>query len=154
MPLENSGGRREEKNCFADKNITPGDYFLFAVREMDPDTQRKIVEAVLDILRKSNMEEMTEFKVRLEASNRLGFDLSENERKGIVRSVVENFLLFHVEDEGGKGKEADSNDREKTKGLVQEEKKQESRLDKEVSEGGERVICKVSKRHSVWFLLN
>lgn len=121
---------------------------------MDPDTRRKIVEAVLDILRKSNMEEMTEFKVRLEASNRLGLDLSENERKGIVRSVVENFLLFHVEDEGGKGKEADSNDREKTKGLAQEEKKQESRLDMEVSEGGERVICKVSKRHSVWFLLN
>lgn len=116
---------------------------------MDPETRRKIEETVLDILRKANVEEMTEFEVRLAASKRLGIDLLETERKGLVRSVVENFLLSTMEDEGeggGEGKQADSNVREETKEVVQEEEEeQETRLKKEVNGGGDRVVCKVTK---------
>jgi hypothetical protein len=117
---------------------------------MDPETRRKIEETVLDILTKANVEEMTEFEVRLAASKRLGIDLFEPQRKGLVRSVVENFLLSTMEDEegrGGDGKLADSNVREETKEVVQEEEEeeQETRLKKEVNDGGDRVVCKVTK---------
>ncbi|CAK8537134.1 unnamed protein product [Lathyrus sativus] len=45
---------------------------------MDPETRRKVEEMVLDILRKANIEEATEFTVRLAASERLGIDLSDS----------------------------------------------------------------------------
>jgi hypothetical protein len=115
---------------------------------MDPETRRKIEETVLDVLRKANVEEMTEFEVRLAASKRLGIDLLETERKGLVRSVVENFLLSTMEDEEGAGerKEADSNLHEETKEVVQEEEEeQDTRLKKGVTDGGDRVVCKVTK---------
>lgn len=115
---------------------------------MDPETRRKIEETVLDILRKANVEEMTEFEVRLAASKRLGIGLLETERKGLVRRVVENFLLSTMEDEegGGERKEADSNLHEETKEVVQEEEEeQDTRLKKEVTDGGDRVVCKVTK---------
>jgi hypothetical protein len=114
---------------------------------MDPETRRKIEETVLDVLRKANVEEMTEFEVRLAASKRLGIDLLETERKGLVRSVVENFLLSTMEDEegGGEREEADSNLHEETKEVVQEEEEQDTRLKKEVTDGGDRVVCKVTK---------
>lgn len=117
---------------------------------MDPETRRKIEETVLDILRKANVEEMTEFEVRLAASKRLGIDLFEPQRKLLVRSVVENFLLLTMEDEeggGGDGKQAHSNVREETKEVVQEEEEEEqdTRLKKEVNDGGDRVVCKVTK---------
>ncbi|KAE7999352.1 hypothetical protein FH972_003792 [Carpinus fangiana] len=121
---------------------------------MDPETRRKIEETVLDILRKANVEEMTEFEVRLAASKRLGIDLFEPQRKGLVRSVVENFLLSTMEDEegrGGDGKLADSNVREETKEVEQEEEdeEQETRLKKEVNDGGDRVVCKLSNKRRV-----
>ncbi|KAJ7962593.1 RNA polymerase II transcriptional coactivator KELP-like protein [Quillaja saponaria] len=113
---------------------------------MEPETRRKIEDTVIDILNKSNMEEMTEFKVRATASEWLRIDLSSLEKKGIVRSVVESYLLGNVEDKG-KDKEGELSVQEQTQEAVREE--QEARPKKEVNEDGDRVMCQLSNRRSV-----
>ena len=61
---------------------------------MDEEERGKIEKTVVDILRNSNLDHITEFKLRLQASKRLGIDLFENDlRKSFVRTVLENFLL-------------------------------------------------------------
>lgn len=95
---------------------------------MDSESRRKIEGTVLDILRKTSLDEMTEFKVRVAASERLGIDLSDIDHKSFVRGVVENFLLSAA------APESEPPD-------VREE--QDTRLKKEANEDGERVICKV-----------
>ncbi|KFK31872.1 hypothetical protein AALP_AA6G169500 [Arabis alpina] len=54
--------------------------------------KEKIKNTVLEILKESDMTEMTEFKVRKLASERLGIDLSEKSHKAYVRTVVDSFL--------------------------------------------------------------
>uniref|UniRef100_A0A2N9IN53 Uncharacterized protein n=1 Tax=Fagus sylvatica TaxID=28930 RepID=A0A2N9IN53_FAGSY len=97
--------------------------------EMEDETQRKIEETVVNILRTSKMEDITEFKVRLEASKQLGINLFQNERKGFVRSVVEKFLLEEVEEE--------DDDWPKHKEAAKRK------------QNGERVICKLSNKKLV-----
>lgn len=101
---------------------------------MDSESRRKIEDTVLDILRKTNLEEMTEFKVREVTSERLGIDLSDTEHKSFVRSVIERFLLSAPEPEVNAREELMETN-------VQEE--QGTRSKKEVNEDGHRVICKV-----------
>ncbi|KAJ7951313.1 RNA polymerase II transcriptional coactivator KELP-like protein [Quillaja saponaria] len=113
---------------------------------MEPEILRKIEQTVVDILMKSNMEEMTEFMVRVMASERLGIDLSDSEHKGFVRSVVESYLLGNVEEEG-KEKVGEPNVQEQTRQAVQEDK--EPRPKKEMNEDGDRVICQLSNRRSI-----
>ena len=61
---------------------------------MDEEEREKIEKTVVDILRNSNLDHITEFKLRLQASKHLGIDLFENDlRKAFVRTVLENFLL-------------------------------------------------------------
>lgn len=97
---------------------------------MEAETRKKIEETVLKILKKSNLKEDTEQKIRSAASEELKIDLSSMESKILVRSVVEAFLVS-------------------PKGVVQEHPKQEKRLpmkiNKEVDDGVERVICEVSR---------
>ena len=59
---------------------------------MDEETQKKVESTVLEILRGSDMESLTEFKVRTAAADRLGIDLSIPDRKRFVRRVVEGYL--------------------------------------------------------------
>ncbi|CAL9232677.1 unnamed protein product [Arabidopsis halleri] len=56
-------------------------------------TIQKIEEAVKGILREADMDQMTEFKLRIDASAKLGFDLSGTDHKKLVRDVLEAFLL-------------------------------------------------------------
>ncbi|XP_050385932.1 uncharacterized protein LOC126802358 [Argentina anserina] len=95
---------------------------------MEPESRRKIEETVVDILRNTSLDEMTEFKVRAAASERLGVDLSDLDRKSFVRGVVESFLISAAESVG-----------EET----------EARLKKAANEDGERVICKLSNKRNV-----
>lgn len=60
---------------------------------MESETRRKIEETVAEILSNANLEETTEYKLRLAASERLGIDLSGPEARNLVRIAVENFLL-------------------------------------------------------------
>lgn len=107
---------------------------------MDPEIGKKIEETVLDVLRKANLQETTEFKVRLVASARLGMELSAKEYKSFVRRLVENFLLSTPQQE-----EAHQNVPEDTKEVVRHEQ-EEPWVKKEVEqqyEDKERVICEV-----------
>ncbi|XP_010422750.1 PREDICTED: uncharacterized protein LOC104707981 isoform X1 [Camelina sativa] len=55
--------------------------------------EQKIEETVKGILREADMDQMTEFKLRIDASAKLGFDLSGTNHKKLVRDVMEAFLL-------------------------------------------------------------
>ncbi|KAF3777837.1 RNA polymerase II transcriptional coactivator [Nymphaea thermarum] len=70
---------------------------------MDTETKRRVEKMVVGILEKADMTEMTEFKVRSLASERLGIDLSgSREVKKFVRGIVENFLASRAaQAEGG-----------------------------------------------------
>lgn len=64
---------------------------------MVPPTTQKIEETVKGILREADMDQMTEFKLRISASSLLGFDLSASDHKKLVRDVLEAFLLSNPE---------------------------------------------------------
>lgn len=64
---------------------------------METVSEGRIRQTVMQVLQNSDMEEMTEFKVRVEASERLGIDLSDINHKRFVRGVVESFLLSTTE---------------------------------------------------------
>ncbi|XP_048335650.1 uncharacterized protein LOC107423619 [Ziziphus jujuba] len=110
---------------------------------MKPEIKGKIEETVLDVLRNADLEEMTEFKVREAASERLGIDLSGKECRSFVRNLVEYFLLSTA-DEAQQSQSV----REETKEVVREQ--QEVRVvNKEVYDDGDRHICELSKKRSV-----
>ncbi|KAH7519472.1 hypothetical protein FEM48_Zijuj08G0039800 [Ziziphus jujuba var. spinosa] len=105
---------------------------------MKPEIKGKIEETVLDVLRNADLEEMTEFKVREAASERLGIDLSGKECRSFVRNLVEYFLLSTA-DEAQQSQSV----REETKEVVREQ--QEVRVvNKEVYDDGDRHICERS----------
>lgn len=106
---------------------------------MESETQRKIEETVLDILNKSNMEEATEFTIRLTASDRLGIDLSDPTSKHFVRSIVESYLLSVMAN--GKAEEKKDNVVEANEDLE---------VMKLRREDPESVICHVSSASSIF----
>lgn len=111
---------------------------------MEAETRRKVEEMVLDILKKSNIKEATEFTIRVAASERLGIDLSDTASKHFVRSVVESFLLSVAANEKSKDAEkkkenediAAKNDDDVKKGDV-------VAVPKLKRDDPERVICHV-----------
>ena len=116
---------------------------------MDSETQKKISETVMEILRNSDMEEMTEYKVRKEAADKLGTDLSEPSRKKFVRQVVESFLQEQQQAQAQAQAQAQNqNDAVEEEEQEEEEEEEESntrRSDgKEYDEEGDLILCKVS----------
>ncbi|KAE8693646.1 basic helix-loop-helix family protein [Hibiscus syriacus] len=108
---------------------------------MEQQTRQKIEQTVKDILSKADMEEMSEFKVRVTASELLGIDLSDLSLKKFIRELVESFLLSTVE-ENGYGKEPNSNPcEEKAKEIVT--------VNKEIDGDGDRPICKLADMTNV-----
>lgn len=122
---------------------------------MDAETQRSIEEAVLEILRNANMEEMTEYKVRSLAADRLGIDLSSTDRKLFVRSVVESFLASHKEDAADAADAADAPQEDQQQvevPAVEDEEAEEEEDDqrrrhvrKEYDDEGNLIVCRVSE---------
>ena len=99
---------------------------------MEPEIRRKIEETVTDILSNADLEEATEFKVRLAASDRLGIDLSDPDRKALVRDAVERFLVSASESE------------QKLQDQPEPEPEPIRTAHKEAGDSGGRVICKVT----------
>ncbi|OAY56337.1 mediator-associated protein 3 [Manihot esculenta] len=60
--------------------------------EVTKGLEKKIVKIVRKILKKENLYQLTEKKVREKASNELGMNLSDEPFKSIVRRAVEDFL--------------------------------------------------------------
>ncbi|XP_042504310.1 RNA polymerase II transcriptional coactivator KELP-like [Macadamia integrifolia] len=122
---------------------------------MEPATQREVEETVLEILRNTDMNEMTEFKVRTMAAEKLGVDLSGPEPKRFVRNVVESFLLSKeqqeqqvtgaVVDEEKKEIEEEEEDGEGG----EEEKKKSAIAAKEYDDDGDLIICRLSNKRRV-----
>lgn len=103
---------------------------------MEKETKEKIERTVREILKESDMNEMTEFKIRQLASERLGIDLSETSHKAFVRRVVNSFL-----------DEERSKDPEETE-VIQEEEDEgkdggKGRNNKEFDDDGDLIICRV-----------
>ncbi|XWS61593.1 hypothetical protein CRYUN_Cryun07bG0139000 [Craigia yunnanensis] len=59
---------------------------------MDAETIEKLKKTVRDILEEANMNEMTEYKIRQMASQKLELNLSNYKHKAYVRHVVNSFL--------------------------------------------------------------
>ncbi|KAF2324892.1 hypothetical protein GH714_021078 [Hevea brasiliensis] len=116
---------------------------------MEPEIQLKIQEAVFDILKKADMDEMTEFKVRVAASERLGIDLSDIHCKRFIRGLVESFLLSTMEVGAEDGKEADAMDGVQVKTREMAREGQEAMHEKEFDGMGNHIICKLSKKRNV-----
>ncbi|KAF7149984.1 hypothetical protein RHSIM_Rhsim02G0246500 [Rhododendron simsii] len=123
---------------------------------MEPELQSKIEETVLQILKSSNMDETTEYKIRQAASEQLGVDLSPPDRKRFVRTVVESYLSEQkpepdvnegkndaVEEEEEEG-EGDDDDDDGGQG-----KRKRGGGAKEYDDNGDLIICKLSARRRV-----
>ncbi|KAK2650063.1 hypothetical protein Ddye_017552 [Dipteronia dyeriana] len=108
---------------------------------MGPASRQIVEQTVIEILKEADMEQITEFKVRTMASERLGIDLSDTDHKKFIRGVVESFLLSTVE-QTGDGKEADSNVQGETRDQLVNIKKEPNH-----EEG--RVICQLSDKKRV-----
>ncbi|KAG9448242.1 hypothetical protein H6P81_014370 [Aristolochia fimbriata] len=107
---------------------------------MEPETEQKIEETVLDILKDADMQEMTEFKVRSLASEKLGINLSAPEYKRLVRGIVESFISKKQEEAEG-AEEAEEVD--------EGEDKRPGGGDKEYDDEGDLVICRLSNKRRV-----
>ena len=105
---------------------------------MDSETQERIEETVLQILKSSNMDETTEYKVRQTASEMLGLDLSPPERKRLVRQVVETYLS----EQQSKNEPEPEEDKEEED--EEEERKGKRGGAKEYDDDGDLIICQVS----------
>ncbi|XP_027350365.1 uncharacterized protein LOC113861618 [Abrus precatorius] len=112
---------------------------------MEAETRRKIEEMVLDILKKSDMGEATEFTVRVAASERLGIDLSDTVSKQFVRTIVDSFLLsLAAEDANKKPLQHSTEPEDKPlQDFIEPE------LVKPKKEDFENVICQLSNRRNV-----
>lgn len=138
------------------------------------ETEKRIEETVINILKESDMESMTESKVRAEASKRLGLDLSVSHRKKFVRRVVESFLASPPTDAGGEEAEAEAEEEEKPNQVnegegqgeeVEEEEEEEDEEEEDDKPGsgkreyerddnGDPIICAVCfELHSLVRLL-
>ncbi|KAL6839835.1 hypothetical protein ACP4OV_029645 [Aristida adscensionis] len=134
---------------------------------MDERTKQKVKDTVLEILRSSDMESVTEYKVRSAAADRLGIDLSVPDRKLFVRGVVESYLrsLPSQEDEGeeeeqggaggeGKGKQAEEEEEDEEDEGEEEEDEEEEEDKKgggkwERDDQGDLILCRLSTKRRV-----
>ncbi|KAL2345909.1 hypothetical protein Fmac_007194 [Flemingia macrophylla] len=117
---------------------------------MEAESRRKVEEMVLEILKKSNMEEATEFSIRVAASERLGIDLSNSTAKQLVRNVVESYLLSVAANVNTKKMEGiPANDDVQMKQAVVHAAKEDANVASPMRVDPERVICKLSSRRNV-----
>ncbi|CAH9068840.1 unnamed protein product [Cuscuta europaea] len=91
------------------------------------ETETKITETVLEVLRSCDMATTTEYAIRKSASEKLGIDLSNPVRMQLVRSVVEMYLL-----------------EPKAKEIAVAEK-----ANKEYDDCGDLVLCRLSDKRKV-----
>ncbi|GKF47035.1 RNA polymerase II transcriptional coactivator KELP [Tanacetum coccineum] len=99
---------------------------------MEPELKSKIEETVLEILKSSDMESTTEYKVRKSASEKLGIDLSEPERKKLVKNVVQTYLE----------QQQDNEVEEEEEGSEEDEKKKVG--GKEYDDDGDLILCRLT----------
>lgn len=136
------------KRCFPPHSVQRGIHIYIGVFHcfffaMEAETRRKVEEMVLDILKKSNIEEATEFTIRVAASERLGIDLSDSPSRHFVRTVVESYLLSVAANEISKDAEKKENEDIAAKNDDDVKKGDVVAVPKLKRDDPERVICQV-----------
>ncbi|KAL9671202.1 hypothetical protein QQ045_008768 [Rhodiola kirilowii] len=125
---------------------------------MDDEAKQKISGAVLSILKEADMEVMTEYKVRKQASDILSIDLSQPEPKQFVRGLVQSFLNAQAADieTGDKEKEEEEASGEETKPVVESEEEEADDNQKnkkarsmEYDDDGDLIVCRLSDKRRV-----
>ncbi|KAI5329215.1 hypothetical protein L3X38_028612 [Prunus dulcis] len=106
---------------------------------MDAETEQMIEKTVRGILEKSDMDEMTEFKIRKRASEVLDLDLSKPPYKALVKRVVQSFLEEQNQKEQQQQQEVEEDENPKL-GDAQ---------DQEYDDNGDLVICRLSSKRKV-----
>lgn len=108
---------------------------------MDPELQQRIEKTVLEVLEQSDMDNTTEYKVRMQAAEKLNMDLSSREYKAFVRKVVESFLQQKADqDQPAKEEEEEEVEEEE-----EDKRGKRSAGDKKFNDKGELIICNVSR---------
>ncbi|XVE58090.1 hypothetical protein DITRI_Ditri04bG0142500 [Diplodiscus trichospermus] len=97
---------------------------------MDAETREKIKKTVREILEEADMNEMTEYKIRQMASQKLEINLSDSKYKVYVRHVVNSFL----EEQKAKQKEAEA---------VADDDDDDNNNNKEFDDDGDLIVCRV-----------
>ncbi|XP_004503599.1 RNA polymerase II transcriptional coactivator KELP [Cicer arietinum] len=111
----------------------------------DAETKGRIEETVTKILQESNMDEVTESKVRKQASNELGINLSQPHFKSFVKQIIEAFIQQ-------KQQQQEEEEEEKEKEKEKQHHKQEggvSNDSKLYDDSGDLVICELGKKRKV-----
>ncbi|CAM8995937.1 unnamed protein product [Rhodiola kirilowii] len=122
---------------------------------MDDEAKQKISEAVLSILKEADMEVMTEYKVRKQASDILSIDLSQPEPKQFVRGLVQSFLNAQAADiETGDKEEEEEASGEETKPVVEseEEEADDNQKNKKARSMEVGVYCKLQVMRNLFGL--
>jgi len=96
----------------------------------DTETKQRIEETVRRILQESDMDEVTESKIRKQASEQLGLNLSQPHFKAFVKQVVGAFLQEKLQEQEENDEKEDEEEQGVSKG-------------KEYDDEGDLIICKV-----------
>lgn len=143
---------------------------------MDRDIQLKIEKTVVGILETADMADMTEYKVRKLAGEKLNIDLSETQYKKFVRNIVENFLKSREDEEEQEQAAEEAEEAEQKAEAEAEEEEEESPVKKQkknkknkkkkveaskkasqageiqeatIDDNGDTIICKLNSRRNV-----
>lgn len=101
--------------------------------KMEAEMEQKIEKTVRNILESSNMDDVTEYKIRKQASEELALDLSKPPYKAFVRQVVQSFLE----------KQQQKQEQEEEEAEEEEEEDEEKRNGRDYDDEGNLIICKV-----------
>ncbi|PWZ32480.1 RNA polymerase II transcriptional coactivator KELP [Zea mays] len=119
---------------------------------MDEATKKKVEATVLEIPRGSDMESVTEYKVRAAAADSLGIDLSVSDRKLFVRGVVDEYLLsLSSQEEAKAAEEGDAGRESKDKERKEDEEEDEGKGGgkREYDDQGDLILCRLSSKRRV-----
>ncbi|KAI3975603.1 hypothetical protein MKX01_017516 [Papaver californicum] len=125
--------------------------------EGEENNKSEIKKTVIDILKTSDMNEMTESKVRKLAGDKLGFDLSGKQEKKFIKQIVNEFLIQKEEEEvqeKGKQQVVEEPEQEQDEEEEEEEEGEKKKIKpgisaKEYEDNGDLIICQLSSRRKV-----
>ncbi|PNX76672.1 RNA polymerase II transcriptional coactivator KELP-like protein [Trifolium pratense] len=107
----------------------------------DAETKSRIEETVLKILHESNMEEVTESKIRKQASTELDLNLNQPPFKALVKQIIEDFLVEKQQQQQKQEEEEEEKQEVKQKGV--------SSKSSVYVDSGDLVICELSQKKKV-----
>ncbi|XP_050377976.1 RNA polymerase II transcriptional coactivator KELP [Argentina anserina] len=107
---------------------------------METETQRQIDETVRRLLAESDMDQVTESKIRKLASLELALDLDKPPFKAFVKQVVQSF----IQEQQDKHEQ-----QQQQQQAAEEEEEEEGKQEREYDDNGDLVICRLSHKRKV-----